>query len=148
MQNRKRIVTIITMLLCSIVCALAGAFVVKADAQAVNFSFNGEIQAEYKVGDVVNIPSASVGDITADVKISLPDGTYTNKESISLKTPGFYLIEYSAILDGKLYKTQKIKNVTLKLYDTCRHELLREKNKKEVYKDILDFIDLIRFGEE
>ena len=138
MQNRKRIVTIITMLLCSIVCALAGAFVVKADAQAVNFSFNGEIQAEYKVGDVVNIPSASVGDITADVKISLPDGTYTNKESISLKTPGFYLIEYSAILDGKLYKTQKSFVVsgdlfTLKGVGSCEYKTLSSTDVSGMY---------------
>lgn len=48
----------------------------------------------------------------------------------------------------KLYKNAKIKNVSLKLYDGCRHEMLRERNRKEVFKDVLDYIDLIRFGEE
>ena len=48
----------------------------------------------------------------------------------------------------KLYKNEKIKDVSYKIYDNCRHEMLREKNKKQVYKDILDWIDLIRFGEE
>lgn len=48
----------------------------------------------------------------------------------------------------KLYKSEKIKNVSLKLYENCRHEMLRERNRKEVFKDVLDYIDLIRFGEE
>lgn len=48
----------------------------------------------------------------------------------------------------KLYINAKFKNVSYKLYDKCRHEMLRERNKKQVYKDVLDWIDLIRFGEE
>ena len=48
----------------------------------------------------------------------------------------------------KLYKAAKIKNVSAKLYNNCRHEMLRERNRKDVFKDVLDFIDLIRFGEE
>ncbi len=48
----------------------------------------------------------------------------------------------------KLYKAQKIKDVTCKLYEKCRHEMLREKNKKQVFKDIIDWIELVRFGEE
>lgn len=47
-----------------------------------------------------------------------------------------------------LYKLAKIKNISIKLYPGCRHEMLRERNREEVYKDVLDFIDLIRFGEE
>ena len=48
----------------------------------------------------------------------------------------------------KLYKNEKIKEITCKLYKDCRHEMLRERNKKQVYKDILDWIELVRFGEE
>lgn len=48
----------------------------------------------------------------------------------------------------KLYKNAKVKNISVKLYEGCRHEMLRERNRKEVFKDILDYIDLIRFGEE
>ena len=48
----------------------------------------------------------------------------------------------------KLYKNEKIKEITCKLYKNCRHEMLRESNRKQVYKDILDWIELVRFGEE
>lgn len=48
----------------------------------------------------------------------------------------------------KLYKTEKIKNVSIKLYKDARHEVLRETNKLEVFEDILNCIDLVRFGEE
>lgn len=47
-----------------------------------------------------------------------------------------------------LYKSEKIKDVNYKLYEKARHEMLREKEKNKVYKDILDWIELIRFGEE
>ena len=32
-------------------------------------------------------------------------------------------------------------NVTLKLYDKARHEILNEINKEEVYNDILNFLN-------
>ncbi|MBR4111365.1 MAG: lysophospholipase [Clostridia bacterium] len=48
----------------------------------------------------------------------------------------------------ELYKKIGIKDITFKLYKNCRHELLNELNKDEIYKDILDWIELIRFGEE
>lgn len=48
----------------------------------------------------------------------------------------------------KLYKNAKIKNVSFKLYDGCKHEMFRERIRKDVFKDVLDYIDLIRFGEE
>lgn len=48
----------------------------------------------------------------------------------------------------EMYKKIGIKDVTFKLYKDCRHELLNEINKTEVYKDILDWIELVRFGEE
>ena len=44
---------------------------------------------------------------------------------------------------GSLYETYKKsgKNVKIKIYPECRHELLNELNKEEVYKDILDFFN-------
>ena len=48
----------------------------------------------------------------------------------------------------RLYKMHKLKNITLKIYPKCRHEMLREVNRKEVFQDILDWIEMIRFGEE
>lgn len=48
----------------------------------------------------------------------------------------------------ELYKKIGIKDITFRLYKDCRHELLNEKNKFDIYKDIEDWIELIRFGEE
>ena len=48
----------------------------------------------------------------------------------------------------ELYKRIGIKELTFKLYEECRHELLNEKNKFEIYKDIIDWIEFVRFGEE
>lgn len=48
----------------------------------------------------------------------------------------------------ELYKKIGIKDIAFKVYKDCRHELLNELNKDEIYKDILDWIELIRFGEE
>lgn len=38
------------------------------------------------------------------------------------------------------YKNAGIKDVDIKLYENMRHEILNEKNKSEVYQDILQFI--------
>ena len=48
----------------------------------------------------------------------------------------------------KLYKAAKMKNVTLKLYPKKRHEMLKEINRNEVFKDILNFIEQIKVGEK
>ena len=38
-------------------------------------------------------------------------------------------------------KNAGIKDIEIKLYDGCRHELLNETNKYEVYKDIKDWLN-------
>lgn len=48
----------------------------------------------------------------------------------------------------ELYKKIGVKDITFKLYKDCRHELLNELNKIDIYNDIKDWIELIRFGEE
>lgn len=40
------------------------------------------------------------------------------------------------------YKREGFKNLYIKLYEDCRHEILNELNKEEVYNDILTFIKL------
>lgn len=40
-----------------------------------------------------------------------------------------------------LMKKQGYQNVKMKLYPDCRHEILNEVNKDEVYKDMLDFLN-------
>ena len=39
------------------------------------------------------------------------------------------------------YKNENINDVTLKLYDEARHEILNEINKEEVYSDIKDWME-------
>ena len=41
----------------------------------------------------------------------------------------------------KMYKKLGIENVQLELYENLRHEILNEKNRQEVYDDILAFLD-------
>ena len=48
----------------------------------------------------------------------------------------------------QLYKKINVKEVDFKLYEGKRHEMLNETNRKEVYKDILDWIEFVKFGEE
>jgi alpha-beta hydrolase superfamily lysophospholipase len=43
------------------------------------------------------------------------------------------------------YKAAGVKNIKMKLYDEMRHEILNEIDKVEVYKDILDWLDLTLF---
>ncbi len=49
---------------------------------------------------------------------------------------------------ARLLKHAKLKNVTVKLYPKCRHEMLREVNRKQVFREVLDWVEQIRFGEE
>lgn len=39
------------------------------------------------------------------------------------------------------YKKRGIKNIDLKLYEDARHEILNETNRKEVFEDVLNFIE-------
>lgn len=96
-------VALIVMLACSVV----GLFAVNANATTETFTFSSELKASYKVNDVLEVPSATIGDVEADFRIILPSGVYSEKETLSLTTPGSYTIEYSAVVGGKVYKTQK-----------------------------------------
>lgn len=40
-----------------------------------------------------------------------------------------------------LYKATKMKNIKCKIYKDCRHSLINEANKFEIYKDICDWIE-------
>lgn len=42
---------------------------------------------------------------------------------------------------AEMYKGLGVKNVSIKIYKDCRHEILNELNNKEVYKDMLDAIN-------
>lgn len=42
---------------------------------------------------------------------------------------------------AEMYKRLGVKNVSIKIYKDCRHEILNELNNKEVYKDMLDAIN-------
>lgn len=42
----------------------------------------------------------------------------------------------------KVYSEHGVESITIKLYEECRHELLNEKVRNIVYKDILDWIEM------
>lgn len=46
------------------------------------------------------------------------------------------------------YNKANIKDVTLKLYEKARHSLLQELNREEVYKDIYNWLEVIRIAEK
>ena len=46
------------------------------------------------------------------------------------------------------YKNEGFNNIYIKLYEDCRHEILNELNKDEVYSDILTFIKLDERAQE
>lgn len=48
----------------------------------------------------------------------------------------------------ELYEKVGLKNIDVKLYHGKRHEMLNEVNKDEVFSDILNWLETIRFGEE
>lgn len=108
-MRKKRVKSIIisAALAISFTCSVAGLLHAVADSMTTEFSFDGTLQENYKVSDVLEIPSATLGDVEADFRIIFPDGTYSNKERFELSMPGAYTIEYTAVVDGKIYKTQK-----------------------------------------
>lgn len=48
----------------------------------------------------------------------------------------------------ELYKKIGVKDIEFKLYKDKRHGMLHETNRKEVYNDILNWIETVRFGED
>lgn len=98
---------VVGVLLLVILCSVVGAFAINANALTTKFTFSSELDAQYKVNQVFNVPTATIGETEADFIIKLPDGTFSNKQSFTLKTPGNYTIEYSATVGGKTYRTSK-----------------------------------------
>ena len=68
-----------------------------------SFVFATELAETYRMGQTIDIPSATIGDVQADFIVYLPDGTSTNSSSISLSVCGNYSIEYFAKENGKTY---------------------------------------------
>ena len=46
------------------------------------------------------------------------------------------------------YKKEGIKDVTLKIYKESRHALIHELNRQEIFKDIYDWIEIVRIAKE
>ena len=109
-------ILVISLLSLMLLCMVALAFTFSVNARATTFSFSNELNEEYRVNQVFTVPTATLGDTEANFTIKLPDGTYSNKESFTLKTPGSYLITYSANSNGKIYTTTKTFIVTGNLF--------------------------------
>jgi alpha-beta hydrolase superfamily lysophospholipase len=79
-----------------------------------------------------------VSKIPVDLPIYIFSG---DKDPVGENGEGVYRVYNMLKLAG-------VRDVTLKLYKNGRHEMLCEKNRKEVYDDVLDWLEVVRFGDE
>lgn len=77
------------------------------DNSSRKFSFEGTLESRYVLGDNVSVPVAKIAGVTASHTVLLPDGTTSNDANISISVCGDYVINYSATVDGEIYKTSK-----------------------------------------
>ena len=103
---------IITALILCLTFSVAGLFFAYAEqnenvAEPTQFEFTGSIESQYSVNEVINIPVAKIGGKIADYRIVFPDGTYSNASTVKVAKSGYYSIEYTAVINGRVYKTTK-----------------------------------------
>ena len=69
------------------------------------------LAAEYERGAEFTVPARSLSadgkSAEATAKLVFPDGTTTLKKDVSLDMMGNYTIVYTAVLDGKVYRTEE-----------------------------------------
>ena len=66
-----------------------------------------ELQKEYNVGQIVEVPSGSFGEYEADIIVTFPDGNAYKTNTVELTIPGIYQVEYRTVIDGVLHSEQK-----------------------------------------
>ena len=77
-----------------------------------SFVFEGSFNQSYKIGEVVDIPSAKVGNVVAQHIVYLPDKTCSYADQISLNVAGTYSVDYYVVnSNGKTFSTTKSFNV-------------------------------------
>lgn len=111
---------------------------------------------EFKKDKRMNFIFTAAGfrDVFTLVKIT---GQKESIESIPKELPIFIISggedilgEYSEGLKrlNQSYVKEGIKDVTLKIYDKARHALIHELNREEVFKDIYDWIEIVRLAKQ
>ena len=79
----------------------------KADTE--KFVFTGTLNETYVAGNTIEIPTAKVGETSATIKITLPDGSVTGSTSLTLSQSGSYNVEYTVKTGNKILKENKTK---------------------------------------
>ena len=49
---------------------------------------------------------------------------------------------------GKMYEEAQVKDVTIKIYEESRHSLLQDLDRKQVYEDIYEWMEVVRMAKE
>ena len=115
-MKRKLSIALILLLLISAPIVLLNSFNrIDVDAQ-VRVETATEIASEYAFGDMLVLPDCTFSlegqSVKGAASVEFPDGTLTNKTSISLTQNGNYVVKYIANLNGKVY-TKEYKFVVL-----------------------------------
>lgn len=106
-MKRKFSVALILLLLISASVVFVNLFhKVEVDAQ-VSIETSTQINNEYAFGDVFVLPECTFSlegqQVKGSASVEFPDGSLTNKTSISLTQNGDYTVKYIANLNGKVY---------------------------------------------
>ena len=109
-MNKKKSSVFIAALIGLSLLAGAGAFFPSAERTEASADWSGEpIAEEYSEGERIEIPERriTVGEKTADATavVILPDGSAKLLSELRLDETGRYTVEYTAEIDGKVYKT-------------------------------------------
>ena len=116
----------------------AGGYKDAATAEAIELKTQTEILTQYDLGQEFVVPAATISyggeiyDATSTI-LYFPNGTPYTKETYSLSVIGEYILQYQAIVDGKIVSAEKVFNVNSSAYSVGANSVLE-------YKDSLDRI--------
>ena len=153
-QNKKKII-FISLLLCLLIAfSSLGILFNSTYAESEKFIYSGAFDSSYSVGDVVEIPTATVNGEKTSLKITLPDGKTSNSTSLVLRQSGYYKIEYfikkgstilkeykSFVVKGNLFNTDGV--VAYEYFENDKYNLSGakfniSKDASITYADVVD----------
>ena len=120
-KNKNLFITVALALL-FFVCAALGIFISNAHAQenAALTLIGGEIEENYILNDVIEIPAAKLayGGETKDAEISVikPDGERVRSAKVKLTEGGEYKAEFKALFSGRAKTVEKAFTVHIPLF--------------------------------
>lgn len=89
--------------LCFIGCGKNGG----EDDDSLKFSYERKIDEVYSIGEEFSVPKAKIGGVVAKHTFVFPDGKSTNNDKVTLDSFGEYVINYSAVINGKTFTAEK-----------------------------------------